>query len=137
MRKKKSNLQKKKDNPASTYWKTKSDKLWGLIIHAVYDSCAVNDGCAGNLEAHHLISRSCTMTRHAISNGILLCSKHHKFSQHLSAHMAPMAFAEWLQENDPDRYDWCSRNKWKTGKPDYEKAYGRLLEYCTENNIDV
>lgn len=134
--KKKTALQKKKDNPRSKYWKTKADKLWGLIIHE-RGVCAVNDNCAGNLEAHHMISRSNTATRHTIENGILLCSKHHKFDPHLSAHKAPMAFAEWLQYNDPDKFEWCSKNKYKIAKPDYEKAYGLLLEYCTENWIDV
>jgi len=135
-RKKKSDLQKKKDNPRSKYWKNKADNLWGLIIHS-RECCAVNDNCAGNLEAHHLISRANTATRHSIQNGILLCSKHHKFDSRLSAHKAPMAFAEWLQENDPDTYEWCSMNKFKVAKADYEKAYGLLLEYCIEHHIDV
>ena len=134
---KKSKLQKNKDNPKSKYWKTKADELWGLIIHDIYQVCAVNMDCAGRVEAHHLISRANTATRHAVENGIGLCSKHHKFDSHLSAHKAPMAFAEWLSENDPDKFDWCSKNKFKVAKADYEKAYRLLLEYCVENHIDV
>ncbi len=135
--KKKSKLQKSKDNSKSKYWKNKSDALWGLVIHEIYQVCAVNDNCAGRVEAHHLISRSNTATRHSVDNGIGLCSKHHKFDPHLSAHKAPMAFSEWLAENDPDKFNWCSRNKYKIAKPDYQAAYGLLLEYCTENGIDV
>ncbi len=135
--KKKSKLQKSKDNCRSKYWKNKSDDLWGLIIHDIYHTCAVNDNCAGRVEAHHLISRANTATRHSVENGIGLCSKHHKFDSHLSAHKAPMAFSEWMSENDPDKFDWCSRNKFKIKKADYEAAYGLLLEYCTENDINV
>ena len=137
MKKKKSKLQKKKDNPKSGYWQNKADALWGLVIHDIYQVCAVNDECSGRVEAHHLISRSNKATRHSVQNGIGLCSKHHKFSSNLSAHKAPLAFGEWLEENDPDKYEWCSKNKWKIAKADYEKAYGLLLEYCIENNIDV
>jgi len=133
----KQSLAQKKKNPRSKYWKTKTDKLWGLVIHDIYQVCAVNDGCAGRVEAHHLISRANTATRHSVQNGIGLCSKHHKFCAKLSAHKAPLAFAEWLEENDPDKWEWCSKNKWKAAKPDYEAAYGLLLEYCTENHIDV
>ncbi len=135
--KKKSNLQKNKDNPRSKYWKNKADKLWLIIIHERYKTCAVNDDCAGRVEAHHLISRANTATRHSVLNGIGLCSKHHKFDSHLSAHKAPMAFAEYMQENYPDTWDWCCRNKFKIKKADYEAAYGDLLEYCFDNGIDI
>lgn len=133
----KSALQKKKDNPRSKYWRNKADELWGLVIHEIYKTCAVGKDCSGRVEAHHLISRSNGATRHSIENGIGLCSKHHKFCSNLSAHKAPLAFSEWLMEHDPDKWEWCSRNKWKAVKPDYRVAYGLLLEYCTENGIDV
>ena len=107
MNKKKSNLQKKKDNPRSKYWKTRADALWGKVIHEIYPRCAIDDDCAGNIEAHHLISRANTATRHAIENGIGLCSKHHKFCNRLSAHGAPLAFAEWIQKNMPKSWEWC------------------------------
>jgi hypothetical protein len=135
--KKKSALQKKKDNPRSKYWQTKADDLWKLIIHD-RQVCAVNnEGCSSKLEAHHLITRANKVTRHRIENGVLLCCNHHKFCTKLSAHKAPLAFSEWLQENDPDTWEWCSRNKFKVGTYDYEAAYGLLLEYCTESHIDV
>jgi len=131
--KKKSNLQKKKDNPMSKYWKTKADGLWGKVIHEIYPSCAVGEACSGNVEAHHLITRANTATRHRIENGIGLCSKHHKFCPNLSAHKAPLAFSEWLQEHKPDTWDWCSENKWKVQKPDYLEAYKDLEAWCIEN----
>lgn len=137
MRKKKSNLQKKKDNPHSKYWKTKADALWGKVIHEIYKTCAVDSDCSGNVEAHHLISRANTATRHSVENGIGLCSKHHKFCNKLSAHGAPLAFAEWIQLNKPDAWKWCSENKHKIQKPDYFEAFKSLEAWCIENAPDL
>lgn len=137
-RKPKSDLQKRKDNPRSKLWKNKADKLWGKVIHAKFQCCAVANGdCRGNLEAHHLITRSNVMTRHSIDNGILLCSTHHKYSQWLSAHKAPLAFAEWLMLARPSQAKWCSDNKYKTGKPDYKAAYENLAAWCEINGVDI
>jgi len=131
--KKKSKLQKKKDNCRSKYWKTKADGLWGAVIHEIWASCPVQDECSGPTEAHHLIGRGNTATRHAIENGICLCSKHHKWSNKLSAHGAPLAFAEWLQKKFPEKWEWCSENKHKIQKPDYKEAYDDLVGWCIEN----
>ena len=127
---KKSALQKKKDNPGSKYWKTKADKLWGEVIHKIYTECAICE--KQPVEAHHLISRANTATRHSIENGIGLCSKHHKWCNKLSAHGAPLAFSEWLQENMPETWEWCSINKNLVQKPDYEAAYNRLEEWLDD-----
>lgn len=132
-KKKKSALQKRKDDPKSKYWKTKADSLWGAVIREIYHSCAVGDECAGNVEAHHLIGRANTATRHKVKNGIGLCSKHHKFCNKLSAHGAPLAFAEWLQKKQPETWEWCSENKHKVQKPDYKEAYKDLEGWCIEN----
>jgi len=126
----KSKLQKKKDNPRSKYWKTKSDDLWKKIIHLIYQRCAICEN--PNIEAHHLIGRANTATRHEIENGIGLCSKHHKWCNKLSAHGAPLAFAEWIKENKPETWEWCSQNKNLVQKPDYEAAYYRLEQKLKE-----
>jgi len=80
------------------------------------------------MEAHHLISRANKATRHDPRNGVKLCSKHHKFDNKLSAHGAPLAFAEWLQEHYPERWEWCCENKYKIEKPDYKQAYEDLQQ---------
>lgn len=129
----KSKLQKSKDNPKSGYWKKRADKLWGQVIHQIYRSCPVDDDCAGVMQAHHLISRANTATRHSVENGIGLCSKHHVFSNTLSAHGAPLAFAEWLKKYRPDQWDWCSENKYKIQKPDYREAVDDLTAWLIEN----
>lgn len=127
-RKKKSNLQKKKDNPKSTYWRTRADKLWGEYMHTLHTECFIKDGnCKGTLEAHHLISRSNALTRHNPLCGIILCSWHHKFSKTCSPHAGPIGFSAYLQDHYPERYNWVLENQFKTGKPDYEAAY-EILE---------
>lgn len=124
MKKKISKLQQKKNNPGSKYWKTKADKEWGRVIHSIYQGCAVCD--KSPIEAHHLIGRANTATRHSIENGIGLCSLHHKWCNKLSAHGAPLAFSEWLQEHRPGIWEWCSMHKNLVQKPNYELAYYRL-----------
>jgi len=130
---KKQTLAQRKKNPKSKYWKSRADALWGAVIHEIYQCCAINDQCAGNIEAHHLIGRANTATRHSIENGIGLCSKHHKFSNKLSAHGAPLAFSEWIQNNHPETWKWCSENKHRIQKPDYQEAYKDLEAWCIEN----
>ena len=116
----KSNLQKKKDNPNSSYWKKKAMAAWGILMHAKYDTCLVGRDCKGNLEAHHLISRSKVLTRNDINNGVLLCSLHHKFSNELSPHTAPVQFTEFLRENYPEKIEYVRENTHRTGKPNYQ-----------------
>ena len=129
----KSKLQKRKDNPRSKYWQTKADNLWGKVIHEIYKSCPVNQDCKGHIEAHHLIGRANKITRHSIENGIGLCSLHHKFSNKLSAHGAPLAFSEWLQKKMPETWEWCSENKHNMQKPDYREAFKDLEAWIIEN----
>ncbi len=128
----KTKLQKKKDNPKSKYWRTRADKLWGKAIHHLYPTCAVGEGCSGHVEAHHLISRANTATRHSIENGVGLCTLHHKYCTKLSAHSAPLAFTEWLMERFPDRWEWCCQNKQIVAKADYRAAYERLTKWLKD-----
>jgi hypothetical protein len=133
----KSKLQQRKDNPRSKYWLNKADALWGKVIHEIYPRCAMGyEDCAGGVEAHHLIGRANRATRHSIENGIGLCCKHHKWDNRLSAHGAPLAFAEWLQVTFPDRWEWSSRNKNAMGKADYQMAYEHLVKWCEVNNAE-
>ena len=67
--------------------------------------CAVC-GAETDRDCHHLITRSRLATRFEPNNLILLCPKHHKFDSKLSAHGAPLAFADWLEKEKPHLYDW-------------------------------
>ena len=124
----KSKLQKKKDNPRSTYWKNKADKAWGEWMHREYDSCAVCGRTSGKLDAHHLISRSIVATRHDKRNGIMLCANHHRLSSECSPHKGPIGFAQWLRKNREEQFNWVSDTYWTGGKPDYKAAYEQLTE---------
>ncbi len=127
-KKKKSELQKKKDNPNSKYWKTKADGAWGKLMHQMYNRCYVDNGeCSGPLEAHHLITRSNTVTRHNPANGLVGCSWHHKFSPTLSPHKGPIGFAKFLEKNHPGKYEFVIANQFKPGKPNYMAAHEMLL----------
>lgn len=130
----KQTLKQKKANPRSKYWQTKADDLWGAVIHEIYQRCAVESpDCKSDVQAHHLIGRANKATRHSIENGIGLCSKHHIFDNKLSAHGAPLAFAEWLQTAYPDKWEWASRNKFSLAKADYQQAYSGLVSWCEIN----
>lgn len=126
MKKKKSNLQRRKDNCGSKYWRNRADKEWSQAIRKKYPGCVV----CGNtpVDPHHLISRSNAATRHSIENGLGLCQGHHIFDHKLSAHGAPLAFSEWLQLHHPETWQWCCDNKNRVEKPDYKAAYYRLKE---------
>ena len=126
-KKKKSALQKKKDNPNSKYWKTKADKEWGRIIH-LEESCLVGGNCAGPLQAHHLISRGKVLTRHEVENGVLLCAFHHTFSTECSPHAAPIQFTEFLRLYYPEKIEYVMKNRWRQGKPNYKERYEELIK---------
>ena len=107
-----------------TAMRKKLDKLWGQVVHARGDGCIIASGCAGKLEAHHLIPKTHFATRFAPCNGVLLCSKHHIFSSELSAHGASLAFAEWLQDNRIDLWEYHCEHKHdlvKVSMPWYEE----------------
>lgn len=137
-RRKKSKLQTRRDNPRSTYWKRKADALWGKVIHAIYQGCAVNDAdCSGKPEAHHLISRSVGSTRHDLRNGIVLCTLHHKYSKSCSPHMGPVGFCAWLQFNENAKWRFVMAHRWSTEKPNYKEAYEYLCDRAGDLGVPV
>jgi len=123
---KKSKLQKRIDDPYSTYWLKRADDAWADLIHTGYRSCVINKDCSGPLEAHHLINRKHYATRHNPWCGLLLCSKHHQWSVDLSAHIASLPFAEWLQINRPKQWEWVCEHKNDVGKPNWKEEIDEL-----------
>jgi hypothetical protein len=107
---KKSKLQKRIDNPNSSYWRSKADLAWGKMIHAAFgEKCAVNNSeCKGKVEAHHLCGRN-PVVRHNPDLGILLCTIHHKFSQTCSPHGGPAGFFVWLSSNFAFKQTLCAQ----------------------------
>jgi len=126
-RKKRSELQKRKDNPRSSYWRSRADKAWATLQYILWDhKCAVC-GEGGRLEAHHLVPRNVVSLRHCVRNGIVLCPTHHKWNPYLSAHGGPAGFADWLQKHHPEQFAWAVAARAKPGtKPDYKAVYEQL-----------
>ncbi len=79
-------------------WTAKVGEMWG-------HKCAV----CGNEHlpnAHHIENRNTSAAlRYDPMNGILLCPSHHKFGKD-SAHKGGIWFADWLQRNHKDRWDY-------------------------------
>jgi len=138
LKKDRSKLQVKKDNPNSGYWKKKADAKWGEYQHKFNRSCIISEvakdySCRGPLNQHHLVGRGNVYLRHNILNCAALCAFHHTFSNTLSPHGGPIGFTKFLQEHYPDKYKWVIENQHKTGKPDYRQAYLDLKELT--NNV--
>ena len=124
---KKSARQKAIDNPASNYWRNKADKLWQEIVRLQWQGKCAYCGDTKYLNAHHLIDRGISGTRHSPPNGILLCPSHHKFNRRCSAHRGPVVFAAWLQKTYPKTWNWVQENWANQDEKNYKRAYNLLL----------
>lgn len=61
------------------------------------------------INAHHVIPREVSDTRHNLLNGVGLCAGHHKFKL-WSAHRNPAWFLKALQQVRPDIYNFVMDN---------------------------
>lgn len=107
--KKKSSLQKRKDNPNSTYWGRKALTAWAELCRVKYNSQCAICGATVRTEAHHIISKkTCKALMYHPENQILLCTHHHNFygteQYRFSAHKHPLAFYHYLQKYYPTVY---------------------------------
>jgi hypothetical protein len=118
-----------KDNPFSRFWKKKADHLWSQAVKQA-GRCAYC-GSMVNLQAHHLIPRTNSLTRHKIECGLCLCEHHHLYCSTISPHLVPEEFEKWLRKSLPHKYRWMRRQKsLRTPcKIDYEKAFLKLSGY--------
>jgi hypothetical protein len=134
--KKKSKLQRKKDNPNSSLWKRKADAAWraNLTLDGGV-ACALSGipsagPCAGPLECHHIVSRRILHLRHNRKNGIVLCSYHHKWSPTCSPHGGPVGFFALLEVLRPNTMDYLKEMQCLSINPlmreSYKDAYLRL-----------
>ena len=76
-----------KRKPPLASLKKKADKLWSDIIHEKYNHRCAFCGETFALAAHHIRSRRFSSTRWEVSNGVLVCRKHH-----FCSHNDPEAF---------------------------------------------
>ncbi len=127
-RKKKTALQKSRDNVRSKYWRKKADTRWSLKVRARDGNRCVMCGATENAQAHHLIDRSAKLLRHKLKNGLTLCPKCHKFNRRRSAHKGAIPFVAWLARNRFGQFSWVL-DHWSVDGPnyDYKLAY-ELLE---------
>jgi 5-methylcytosine-specific restriction endonuclease McrA len=123
--KKKSKLQKRKDDHNSRLWRNKADWAWREVCRILHDNKCVICNKSENLNIHHLIPRQMGSHRHIVMNGIALCASCHKYSFELSPHKAPVAFFSWLINNKPDLWKWLA-NERPTRKP--TKSYKDVYE---------
>ena len=125
---------KRRKRSDKTKARNRNDRVWSEIVRVRDGGCIIGDvECAGYLNAHHLIPRQRRATRWELDNGVTLCAKHHVFDSALSAHGAPLAFAEWLQANLPGRWEYAQAHKgdeleWKETLEWIEQEHRRLLE---------
>lgn len=138
-KKPKSKRQKAKERPRSTFWMKKADVVWSKFIRLA-GQCAVCGlrrgeltarGTPARMEAHHIIGREFKRHRHAIINGICLCTRCHQFDPIRSAENNAPWFLAWLQEHYPEQWAWVDRHKHDEADPavlDYEAAFYRLDE---------
>ena len=115
-----------RDNPYSSYWKKRADRLWSKVIRQT-GQCSYC-GSRMNLQAHHLISRRHDYTRHKVECGLCLCEHHHLYCSNISPHLAPKEFEKWLKKNFPKKYRWVQKNKYLKiyNKVDFKAAFLKL-----------
>jgi len=136
-RKRKSNLQKKKEDPNSSLWKRKSDRLWSKLVALSYNNKCAICNTSDFTQAHHLIPREMYSHRHDLNNAILLCCSHHKYSFQLSAHRAAAEFFKWLIKNYPEKWEWLLQQQpSKQQSSTFKESFLRLeIEYSKCINV--
>lgn len=78
-------------------------KIWAEEIRKENGSACEICGSTKNTNVHHIISRHLKLTRFLKENGIVLCSKHHRFDKLISPHAGPLGFYLWFFEKYPER----------------------------------
>jgi len=148
---KKSDLQKKKDDPKSGYWLRQADSLFKYIMHEKWKReglhicfvCAITEyhkGCS-RVECAHLIPCENYLYRFDERNVIPLGSFHHKYSRECSPHAAPVQFGIWLVNNYPQKAKFVAEHKNSiTRKAElpwtFQEKYLELLQLAKELNIE-
>ena len=116
------------NTPYSEYWQKKADRLWRNVITKT-GLCAYC-GTTTHLEAHHLISRINSLTRHKVECGLCLCRYHHLYCHQISPHRQQKEFIKWLKKNIPEKYRWFQEHKRLKHQfsADYKEAFLTLSQ---------
>lgn len=87
------------------------DTKWSKIIRdRDNDTCQVC-GNVGNLNAHHIETRSIKSLRFCLENGISLCAGCHVFNHKFSAHKTPEEFKRWFKNRYTLRWEIIKKRK--------------------------
>jgi len=112
-----SNLEKKKRDEFSTYWKTKCNTLTGHIWHTYYSTgiCCINtDKCNywnNKPDMHHLIGKEHYLyTWDVPFNMIDICHYCHDRFSKFGPHSTPELFIAWLAINYEEKWEYIKNN---------------------------
>lgn len=127
---------KPKKRKSLFYSTVKLDILWSKAIKAKAGFRCEYCGHAGNLQAHHVVTRSNKNLRWDILNGVCLCMEHHTLSSEFSAHKKPAKFKEWfINHRGIEVYEDIQRKKWLYMKIDLEEL-GKFLQLTLNKILD-
>jgi len=123
LKKKRTPLQKRKDNPNSKYWRTKADNLFSKLIRERDGEC-LRCGRTDHLQCAHIQARENRYIRFHPKNAITLCPSCHKWNYEKSLHKNPAAFFTWLREFHPEIADSIGKlSGHPTASGSYREAY--------------
>ena len=106
-----------------------------LVKVRAWFKCEV-DWCwkTNNLNSHHIFTRNNYSTRFDLDNWICLCTWHHTFSNHFSAHRTPMEFSQRIiKKRWKKRYEWL---KYKANQI-RDKDYDRIKFYLEQKEQEL
>jgi hypothetical protein len=90
------------------------DDTWSLLVRFRADNKCEVCGSQDSVQAHHIIGRGNWRLRWEPRNGVALCSKHHKFDRHQSAHLNSLWFNEWLDKYHKEDVEWLREREMVT-----------------------
>lgn len=122
----------KEPSPYALYWKRKAKKVFMRQFH--YLPCEICGDRTGTV-GHHLLPQGSNIDYvFEKKNIVVLCPKHHNFSNEIAAHstnaLAVEAFLDWLKEHKAWQYEWMKehRNKRSGKRVNFRDLYFRLLD---------
>jgi len=105
------------------------DNLWRYKVYELAEYKCEYCGKEGQLNAHHIFSRSNYSVRWDIDNGICLCVAHHIFGN-LSFHKSPAEMIEWIKNKRGEQWynDLLIKVRRSIKPNDAKELYKPLLE---------
>lgn len=97
--------------PAKGRMQDIANELWSRAVRDDWgNKCAMCGATAGQLDAHHIVSRQHNATKYDLRNGMCLCARHHRWDPDLSPHENAAGFLSWLESHHPELHEWYTSN---------------------------